>query len=164
MFANPVRPDACSAWEARLEDYVEGHLLPREAAEVEEHTRNCARCAAALDRARSSIGLLEAAHMRPLPAAGPFFIERVMAAVRRERREQESWRPLELAGWELCWLALAASLILAAFMLRVQWNGPVPANPSVQQSQVQELINVPVSQPVVQDDVLLVASTNDHGR
>lgn len=164
MSAKPVRPGVCSGWETRLEDYVEGHLLPREAAEVEEHTRSCARCAAALDRARGSSELLEAARMHPLPAAGPFFIERVMAAIRRERREQDSWRPLELAGWELCWLALAATLILAAFMLRIQWNGPVPANPSVQQSQVQELVNVPVSQPVVQDDVLLVASTNDHGR
>lgn len=164
MFSKHDRASACSTLEARLEDYVEGLLTPSEAGEVETHVRGCPRCADALDRAQSSVNLLSAVRTRPLPEAGPFFVGRVMAAVRREERDQELWKPLEVAGWELVWLAAAAALILAFVMFRVQITGPqLQRNAGVQQTQVQELVNVPMAQPAVQDDTLLVASSNNYG-
>lgn len=164
MFAKHDRAIACSAMEARLEDYVGGRLTPVEAGQVEAHTRSCERCAAALDRAKVSVGLLAPVRAHALPQANPFFVSRVMAGIRGERRDQEFWKPLEVAGWELCWVATAAALILAFVMLRIQIAGPqAPATAAVQQNQVQELINVPMAQPAVQDDTLLVASSNDYG-
>lgn len=165
MFAKHSRVDACSAWETRLEDYVEGRLASRQAAEVEMHARTCDRCSAALKRAQTSVGILAAVNPHQMPRAGPLFVGRVMAAIRRDRRDQELWKPLEIAGWQLCWLASAAVLILAAFTLRVQRTGPRPSASAVsQQSQMEELINVPMSHPTMQDDVLLVASRNTNGR
>ncbi|HVB33423.1 MAG TPA: zf-HC2 domain-containing protein [Patescibacteria group bacterium] len=165
MFAKHSRAGACSAWEVRLEDYVEGRLASQQAAEVEMHTRVCARCNAALDQAKTSVGILTALNARPLPKAGPLFAGRVMAAIRSERRDQELWKPLEIAGWQLCWLACAAALILAVFTARVQLAGPrATVNTTAQQSQVEELINVPVLQPAMQDDALLVASRESNGR
>jgi anti-sigma factor RsiW len=166
MFAKHDRAIACLGWEARLEDYVEGRLAPAEAGQVEAHARSCTRCAEALDRAKVSVALLAPVRARPLPQAGPFFVSRVMAGIRGERSEEELWKPLEVAGWELCWLATAAALILAFVMLRIQITGPqLPATTTAQQSQIQELINVPIAQPAVRDDALLVAySSNDNGR
>jgi anti-sigma factor RsiW len=165
MFAKHDRASACTGLESRLEDYLEGQLNSSEAMEVETHLRSCARCAAALDRAKVSANLLSAIRARPLPEASPFFAGRVMAAIRHEENDQELWKPLEIAGWELCWLAAVAALVLALVMFRVPVAGPqLPVNASAQQIQVQELVNVPMSQPIVQDDSLLVASANDNGR
>ena len=165
MFAKRDRASACSALESRLEDYVEGRLTTSEAMEVETHARDCVRCADAIDRARVSVTLLSAMRTRPLPQASPFFVGRVMAAIRHEEGDQEVWKPLEIAGWELFWLAAAAALVLAFVMFRVQIIGPhLPGNSGAQQTQVQELVNVPIAQPAVQDDTLLVASRNDYGR
>ena len=165
MFAKHDRAIACSALEARLEDYVEGRLTSSEAQEVETHARGCARCTDAIDRAQFSVNLLSAVRTRPLPEAGPFLVGRVMAAVRREERDQELWKPLEVAGWELFWLAAVAVLVLSFVMFRVQITGPqLRGNSSAQQSQVQELVNVPMTQPAVQDDTFLVASSNGYGR
>ena len=165
MFAKQDRPIACSALEARLEEYVEGRLTSSEAKEVETHARACSRCADALDRAQFSIHLLSAVRAHPLPEASPSFVGRVMSAIRHEEQDQELWKPLEIAGWELFWLAAVATLILAFVMFRVQVTGPrLPGNAIAQQSQIQELVNVPMAQPAVQDDTLLVASSNDYGR
>lgn len=165
MFAKRDRPSACTDLEARLEDYLEGLLPPSQAAVVENHVRGCARCAAALDGAKLSVNLLSAVRTRLLPEASPFFAGRVMSAIRHEHSDEELWKPLEVAGWELCWLAVAAALILAFVMFRVRVPGSqLRANANVAQAQVQELINVPMTQPAVQDDTLLVASTNDNGR
>lgn len=165
MFAKHNRASACRGLEARLEDYLEGQLTSSEAMEVEKHVRACARCAAALERAKVSGNLLSAVRTRPLPEASPFFAGRVMSAIRHDEKDQELWKPLEIAGWELCWLAAVAALVLALVMFRVPVAGPqLPVNVSEQQTQVQELVNVPMSQPVVQDDTLLVASANDNGR
>ncbi len=165
MFLKQDRAAACPSMEARLEDYVEGRLASREAGEVETHTRACARCAAALERAQAGAGFLAVLRERPLPAADPLFARRVLARIRERRRDQELWKPLETAGRQLFWLAAAAALVLAVFMLRFQWATPSPSDhPLAQQSQIEELINVPPSQPSVQDEALLVASTNGHGR
>lgn len=164
MFAKYNRANACSALEARLEDYVDGRLSTPEAEQVEKHVRSCTRCAAALDRAKASVGLLSTVRARPLPEAGPLFVGRVMATIRSERGDQDLWKRLEVAGWELCWLATAATLVLALVMLRVQVAGPqTSVSATVQQNQVQELINVPMTQPTVQDDALLVAYSNANG-
>ncbi|HVB98861.1 MAG TPA: zf-HC2 domain-containing protein [Candidatus Dormibacteraeota bacterium] len=165
MFAKHSREAACSAREARLEDYIEGCLDSGQAREVEEHIQACARCAAALDRAKDGAGLLAVLRDRPLPAADAFFAGRVMVQIRQRRRDQELWKPVETAGRQLCWLAAVAALVLAVFMLRFQVAAPpVAGNATAQQVQIQELIRVPISQPAVQDDALLVASSNAHAR
>ena len=165
MFAKYTRAAACRAMEARLEDYIEGCLASREAGEVEAHVRKCARCATAWEQAKASASLLAPLRERPLPGASPFFAGRVLARIREQRRDQELWKPLETAGRQLCWLAAAAALVLGVFVLRFQLIAPPPpASPAVQQSQVEELINVPVSQPAVRNDILLIASSNAHAR
>lgn len=165
MFAKRSRSGACSAWEAQLEDYLEVRLDAVHAEAVQAHIRSCGACAAALERAGASVALFKSAGPWPLPAPDPYFSTRVISAIRRERSESDAWKPLEIAGWELCWLAAAAALILAVFTLRYQLATPPPSlNAPAQQSQVQELINLPMYQPAVQDDTLLVASTSENGR
>lgn len=165
MFVKQSRAAACRAMEARLEDYVEGCLDRPGAGEVEAHARACPRCAAALESAQASAWLLAGLRARPLPEAGPHFARRVMARIREQRWEREQWKPLETAGRRLFWLAAAAALVLAVFVLRFQWAGPSPAGRSVAaQNQIEELINVAPSQPSVRDEALLVASRNAHAR
>jgi len=162
MFAKQNRPSACSALEARLEDYLDGRLDSRESAEVEVHTRTCPRCAAALETARASAPIIAVLSARPAPAPNPFFVSRVMAAIRGEQRESEVWKPIERAAWRLCWVAAAVVLILAGFMLRIEISAPVL--PSAQQSQIQALVNVPMPQPGSQDDTFLLVASDDNGR
>jgi anti-sigma factor RsiW len=162
MFAKRNDRGACSALEARLEDYLGGRLDSREAGEVEIHARSCARCAAALDSARSAAPLLAALAARQTPAAKPFFVTRVMASIRAEQRERELWKPVERAAWRLCWVAVAAVLVLAGFMLRLEMAGPM--GPAAQQSQIQALVSVPMPQPANQDDSYLLVASDDNGR
>jgi anti-sigma factor RsiW len=162
MFAKQNRPGACSALEARLEDYLGGRLDSRESAEVEVHTRTCPRCAAALETARASAPILAILAAQPEAAPSPFFVTRVMAAIRGEQRESEVWKPVERAAWRLCWVAAAVVLILAGFMLRMESAGS--ALPSAQQSQIQALVNVPMPQPGSQDDTFLLVASDDNGR
>ena len=158
MFEKQKPEGACSALEARLEDYLGGNLGPREAAEVEIHTRSCPRCAAALETARSAAPLLGALAARPAAVPGPFFVARVMAGIRGE--ERDIWKPVERAAWRLCWIAAAVVLILAGFMLRVETTPPV----SAQQNQIQALVSVPMPQPGSQDDSYLLVASDDNGR
>jgi anti-sigma factor RsiW len=162
MFGKHNRAGACSALEARLEDYVEGRLNEREAEEVEIHVRSCARCTEALRHSRISVELFRALKTRPAPSPNPFFVSRVMAAIHGEQRDQDSWKPVERAAWRLCWVATVAVLVLAFFMLRIHFSPPAIA-PS-QQSQVQALVNVPVAQPANQDDSVLLLASDDNGR
>lgn len=159
MLLRPNQASACRAQEARLEDYLEGRLDGREKAVVENHLRSCARCKAALGSARRSLELLGALPA-PLASASPGFVTRVMAAVAGGRQRLESWRPVEVAAWRLCWVATAAVLLLAAALMKVQMSAP--PMPVTQQSQVQSLVSVPLPQPVGTDDtVLLVAREDD---
>ena len=160
MFEKQKPEGACSALEARLEDYLGGNLGPREAAEVEIPPRSCPRCAAALETARSAAPLLGALAARPAAVPGPFFVARVMAGIRGE--ERDIWKPVERAAWRLCWGATAAGLILAGVMFHLERSGPV--FPSAQQSQIQALVNVPMPQPGSQDDSYLLVASDDNGR
>jgi anti-sigma factor RsiW len=160
MFAKQDRPGACSALEARLEDYLGGRLDSRESAEVEVHTRSCPRCAAALETAKASAPILAVLSARPVAEPNPFFVTRVMATIRGEQRESEVWKPIERAAWRLCWIAAAVVLILAGFMLRVATTPPV----SAQQNQIQALVSVPMPQPGSQDDTFLLVASDDNGR
>lgn len=151
------RPSACPAFEDRLEDLLDARLDGSAAAEVESHARSCARCATALADARAGarwMGVYRAAQ----PAPGPFFVSRVMAVIRGERKREEEWQPVEVAAWRLCWIATALALLLTVFMLRLQMAAPTLP---VQQNQVQALVNVPVPQPANDDSILLVASDDN---
>jgi anti-sigma factor RsiW len=160
MFAKKDRPGACTALEARLEDYLGGRLDSRESAEVEVHTRTCPRCAHAVEIAKAAGPILAVLRSQPEPALNPFFVTRVMAGIRGEQRESETWKPIERAAWRLCWIAAAVVLILAGFMLRVATTPPV----SAQQSQIQALVSVPMPQPGSQDDSYLLVASDDNGR
>lgn len=162
MFAKRNRHGACSALEARLEDFLGGRLAPRETEEVEIHVRSCPRCQAALESARAAAPLLATLATRPVAKPTPFFVTRVMTAIRGEQRERELWKPVERVAWRLCWVALAAVLVLAGFMLRMELAGPMA--PGAQQSQIQALVNVPIPQPVSQDDSYLLVASEDNGR
>lgn len=150
---------ACPAFEARLEDYLDGRLEAANAAAVESHTRACSRCADALQSAAAATPLL-AVLREDNPVAGPYFAGRVMAAIRGENKHEQEWKPVETAARRLCWVATALALILAVFMLRMQF---APPSLAVQQNQVQALINVPVPQPTTDDSFVLVAS-EDNGK
>lgn len=160
MIFRRQRGQACPAFEARLEDYLEGRLEGRDAEAVESHARKCSDCGAALKHASNGASLLAVAFRGDAAAPGPFFAAKVMAAIRGERKQQEAWAPIEKAAWRLCWVATALALVLTVFMLRMQYAGPtLPA----QQSQVQALVNVPPPQLTNDDSFLLVAS-DDNGR
>lgn len=162
MFARRNRGEACKAWEARLEDFLDGRLDSGEAAEVEAHARSCARCTDAVEQARLAGGLLAVVRAQRAASPGAFFVPRVMNAVRNERRERDLWMPVERAAWRVCFIAATAAFVLALLLLRIPAAGPAVA--AQDQSQMQVLVNMPAAQPVLQDDALLLVAGDENGR
>ncbi|HVO13124.1 MAG TPA: zf-HC2 domain-containing protein [Vicinamibacteria bacterium] len=108
----------CQELDARLDDWVDGLLPPREAAEVEAHLAGCAACREAERRLRRVV-----AHAGALPRAvtpprdlWPGIQQRIAAPAR--------W------GWLSRWtspLVLAAAAVGVLAVAAVVWQGRQPA-------------------------------------
>lgn len=162
MFGKRNRGGACTAWEAGIEDLLDRRLDSRQTAEVEAHVRGCANCAAAVEQARLAGGLLALLGARPAPGPSAFFVARVMNGIRGKQRERDLWMPVERAAWRVCFVAAAAAFVLGLLLLRLPVAGPAVSGQD--QNQMQVLVNVPVAQPVLQDDSILLVANDDNGR
>lgn len=107
---------SCSSWEESIALHVEGDLPPAETRELEDHLANCATCRAfAAEMNASQAAWKQAALEAPL---GEVVLAEIRANVQRELsapvRPRPAWRGARR------WLALAAGIVLAVALWRVQ--------------------------------------------
>lgn len=115
----------CKEIEARLDDYLDGSLIPTEQAVVERHLAGCEGCRSALDARRD---LLVRLREHPVPNMRPGFQARAF----RQARQARTGRVGFAAGFGS---AIAAGLLLW-FGLAVWWQ---PDLSQVSQMQVMVL-------------------------
>ena len=106
----------CRLYEARLEDYLQGH----HDSELEEHLGECADCRAALEKSRLGGQLLRDA-WDPASEPDSAFLTGVMARIREEKMRTESpaafWNPLEFLASRLSLTAAALLFVLSVYMV-----------------------------------------------
>jgi anti-sigma factor RsiW len=158
--------NACTSFEARLEDYLSGALPAAEHEDVSAHLASCAACSESLKLARMAGELLRESSQPPVEAS-PFFARRVMTAIRNERETETSragfWRPLESLSVRVAWSASAALVLLLAYGA----VSGVPSMPTVAEMRPAEpaaLFPDPVSQTVNPEDVLAYAGGASNGK
>lgn len=104
--------DRHSTASARLTEYALGELQPRERADVERHARECAACAAELRELALVMQALAGAVDPVTPPAA--LKQRVLVALAGAPQEGMPARPSRARTWNTGWLALAATVVLAA--------------------------------------------------
>lgn len=161
MFDTRRDRTACTGYELRLENYLDGVEDPAATAELTAHLERCSGCREALEAARLACQLLREG-LGPAKDPGAAFTTRVMASIRAdESRRQQFWRPLEVLASRLALSAAAALLVLTVYLYEFG-----PASNRVQissQSQVSEGLPEPAGQPADQDEVLLSLAGNGYG-
>lgn len=115
----------CGHAKAQLDDYVDGHLGPRERQALESHLESCSACRAALEETRQLIQVL-----RGLPVATPsagFAAHALRRASRYPRRS--------LGGWGFAaGFGSAAAAGLALWVITTLWMGAPAHEPSARQA------------------------------
>jgi anti-sigma factor RsiW len=120
----------CQTFERYIIDYVDGTLRPQDAADVDAHLQQCARCRSALADARAMSESLRALPQEPCP---DYVIESVLEDVER-RVDHDSWveRLSQWCGSGRIWktgfaMATALLLVVAAGLYQggIRW----PARP-----------------------------------
>lgn len=159
---------ACTAYEAKLEDYLSGQLSSTDSRQVAEHLKNCAGCAAALQDARASIRLLRVADSTPDP--GPAFARNSMARIRAElATAQEArgfWQPFVALAWRFAATATIGLAVMAGYDVVKQHNHlPQSTVASVQQADMRDLFTTEADRvPVNRDEVLVMVAETEHGK
>jgi anti-sigma factor RsiW len=167
VFLNRRHTRACRLYEARLEDYFEGRLLPDRAIEVEAHLSGCADCREALEMARAGTRLFAAGQLRA-PEPRPDFSQRVLAAIRGEEPQRlaggDFWRPLEMLAWRLSLVSMLLLAVLAGYLFSPQFlRRQQPAR--AQEIEMQDIFPESAPHPADRNEVLLtLASTNATGK
>lgn len=153
---------ACTEYEARLEEYLEGMANPAAAEDLRDHLERCPACREALAVARLARELL-CGGCEPAPRSDPAFAARVLASIRSEELgRQQFWRPLEVLASRLAVTAAAALLVLGVYLFEF-----APAQNRGQgssQAEISEGLLEPVRQPASQDEVLLTLAGSSYGR
>jgi len=157
---------ACSAYEAKLEEYLSGQLSGADASEVAEHLRTCGACNAALEDARASVRLLSLAEASPHP--GPGFARIVMARIRTEleaSREKGLWQPFVSLAWRFAaTAALGLVLMITYGMVTSHQQAPRPNASSMQSAEVRDFFTNDADRvPANRDDVLIMVAEDNHG-
>jgi len=159
---------ACSAYEARLEDYLSGQLSGADSSEVAEHLKACGACSAALEEARASVRLLALAERSPDP--GPGFARIVMVRIRTEleaSREKGLWQPFVSLAWRFAATATLGLVLLVTYGVFASHERLArPAAPSMQSAEARDFFTTDADRvPANRDDVLImVAEDNDGNR
>jgi hypothetical protein len=147
---------------------LDGELSPLERARVEAHLADCPECSAELARLARMVGML---HALPAERAAPFFVDRVLAAVRPTpwyarlgRRLVQPWRvklPLEAAA--LVIVALGAVYVFQktpALQQAARYQAPAPApTPAPPPPQAPSPATPPASIPATSPPVSQVPTT-----
>jgi anti-sigma-K factor RskA len=159
---------ACTGYEAKLEDYLSGQLSGTDAKQVAEHLKNCGGCAAALSDARASVRLLQVADCTPDP--GSAFAHTSMARIRMEIAASEEakgfWQPFVSLAWRFAATATVALAVMAGYdVVRQRTQLPEPTVASVQQADVRDLFTTDADRvPANRDDVLVMVAETEHGK
>ena len=161
-----IAGSACGAYEARLEDYLNGELNRADAEEVRKHADICERCGVALDCAVAGARLLRAAE--PSVDPGPAFPRLVMARIREAEQQRVAersgfWHPLVSLGWRF-----AASATLALGLLLTYGAGSSRhSQPNVAAARPMEgndlFAPYPAAPPANGDEVLMMVAETNHG-
>jgi len=157
---------ACTKYEALLEDYLDGLLTGDAAGNVADHLSGCAPCRAALADAAAAARLLSAAS--PTPGPGAAFSRTVMARIRAAEEERTAeravfWQPFVSFGWRL---AAAATLALIGLVTyEAGWGHRVQPNVlALRRTSVSDIFSPdPARSPATSDEVLMMLAENDHG-
>ena len=156
---------ACSAYEAKLEDYLSGQLSGAHASEIVEHLKTCAACSAALEDARASLRLLAVAE--PSPNPDPGFARVVMARIRTEldaSREKGLWQPFVFLAWRFAATATLALVLMVTYGVVASHQRLAPNATSVQSAEVRDLFTTDTDRvPANRDDVLIMVAEDIHG-
>jgi anti-sigma factor RsiW len=157
--------NACTQYEALLEDYLDGALSSVEARSAEQHWRGCVGCRAAMERAFASGRLLRAAG--PSEGPGPAFARTVMARVRAEQEalgdRSGLWLPLVKLGWRV---AATATVILGVLVTYdAGWGRRAqPDRNSARLIGVSDIFAPdPANPPASRDEVLMMEAETNHG-
>jgi len=108
----------CRDWEERIALHAGGDLPPAEAAEVEQHLRECAGCQVLASGLKQSLALLKEAHDEPL-AAAHFSAVRARVVAELEQKRRPLWR----RAWSF---GLAAAVVAVLVMLALQPGQRLP--------------------------------------
>jgi anti-sigma factor RsiW len=160
-------PEACTQFEALLEDYLTGELSVADAKNVEQHLQGCAPCRSALELASASTRLLSLAG--PTLEPGPGFARMVMARIRAAESEHATeragfWQPLVSLGWGF---AATATLVLVGLVTYdAGWvHQSQPAAVSQRLIGVNDLFGPdPGTTPANRDEVLIMVAENNHAK
>jgi anti-sigma factor RsiW len=159
---------ACTGYEAKLEDYLGGQLFGTDAKQVAEHLKRCTGCNAALEDARASVRLLHVMDSTPDP--GPAFARTSMARIRMEVAASEEargfWQPFVALAWRFVATATIALAVMAGYEVVKQHNQlPEATVASVQQADVRDLFTTDADRvPANRDDVLVMVAETEHGK
>ncbi len=123
-------PWSCEQFEARLSEYLEGHLSASDRASLAEHLQSCPRCSVLLEQVGSAMQALRAVEWVPAP---PRLVEKILAETLGPRRLPEGFAwgwPMRWFGWMRPVLAprfgmgLAAALLSATFVFQALGVSP----------------------------------------
>lgn len=122
---------ACAAYEAFLEDHIEGVLEAQNARKLSDHLKTCVRCSHALADASAASQWVRTS-VEPVRQPGPAFARIVMARIRAEEENYGRvafWGPFVSLAWKF---ATTAALALVVMMAYASHSGSVsPSVPSV---------------------------------
>src|SRR5580698_6913310 len=156
--------EACTQYEAMLEDHLQGVLRGAPAAMLAQHLQSCLGCRAALQDANASARLLAIAEASPDPGAG--FSRIVMARIRQELQSSEGksiWRPFVSVAWRFAATASFALVLLVSYELgrHSQWQSDQSI---VAENRMPEIVPERPSLPANRDEVILMMADTSHGK
>lgn len=159
---------ACTGFEAKLEDYLSGRVSGADAKQLTEHLKGCTGCSTALEDARASLRLLHVMDSTPDP--GPAFARTSMARIRMEIVASEEargfWQPFVALAWRFAATATIALAVMAGYDAVKQHNQlPEATVVSVQQADVRDLFTTDADRvPLNRDEVLVMVAETEHGQ
>jgi predicted anti-sigma-YlaC factor YlaD len=155
---------ACPAYEAVLEDYLDGSLDSAGSRKLTDHLKGCVGCSHALETASAASQWLRQAE--PTPDPGPGFARIVMARIRQEENAQgraSFWEPFVSLAWKF---ATTAALGLVVMVAYASHNGTASTENNVAvtgQSEIQDMLMPSQSTlPANRSDFMMMATESDN--
>jgi anti-sigma factor RsiW len=153
---------ACTEYEPRWEDYLEGHLDAIATDEVTAHLAGCRACQQALAAARLGEQLLRAG-LEPVGEPSPSFWYGVVAGIgQAEEKKRQFWGALEGLAWRLSLSAAVAVALLSVYL--GAFHFVEKSRERVQQTEIREIFPEPVQHPTTRDEMLLTLAVSEKGR
>lgn len=157
---------ACSEYEARLEDYLAGHLSGADANAVADHLRRCGGCSAAVEEAAASTRLLRL--MEPTPDPGSGFARIALARINQQLAAEEGkgfWQPFVALAWRFA--ATVAVVLALGLSYEAVRKHQAPAETTVAQARLNDMRYMFSAEqdrvPSTRDDVLIMVAETKNG-